>query len=74
MDLDNLETRELQKECARAMMTISGTNNNLSKYNKKAPHNSHNWYKAVVADYVAQWGGLPSQTGPGKEVKLVMDN
>ena len=71
MDIDNLTKRELQKESARALSTMQATNNNIYQFNKKAHHNSENWYKAVIKCYVEQYGDLPSRVGPGKEVKLV---
>lgn len=71
MDIDNLTKRELQKESARALSTMQATNNNIYQFNKKAHHNSENWYKAVIKWYVEQYGDLPSRVGPGKEVKLV---
>jgi hypothetical protein len=73
LDLDNLTVRELQKESARALSTIQATNNNIHQFNKQAHHNSENWYKAVIEWYVEQYGDLPSRTGPGKEIKLVLD-
>lgn len=73
MELDNLPLRELQKESARALSTMQATNNNIFKFNSKAHHNSHNWYKAVIEWYIEQYGDLPSKTGPGKDVKLVHD-
>lgn len=74
MDLDKLSTRELQKESARALATMSATNNNIHQFNKQAHHNSWNWYKAVIKWYVEQYGDLPSKTGPGKEITLVQDD
>ena len=73
--VDDLTTRELQKESSRALASgaILATSSNLTKYNKQAPHNSHLWYKAVIEDYVKQFGGLPSQVGPGKNVKLILE-
>ena len=73
MDLSNLSVRELQKESARALSTMQATNNNIHQFNKKAHHNSQNWYRAVIEWYVEQYGDLPSKTGPGKDVKLVLD-
>jgi hypothetical protein len=73
LDLDNLTVRELQKESARALSTMQATNNNIYQFNKQAHHNSHNWYRAVIEWYIEQYGDLPSQSGPGKEVKLVSD-
>ena len=74
MELDNLTVRELQKESAMALSTMQATNNNIWQFNKKAHHNSHNWYRAVIEWYVDQYGDLPSRTGPGKDVKLVLDD
>lgn len=74
MDIDKLSTRELQKESARALATMSATNNNIHQFNKQAHHNSWNWYKAVINWYVEQYGDLPSKAGPGKEITLVQDD
>lgn len=73
MDIDNLSLRELQKESARALSTMQATNNNIWQFNKRAHHNSQNWYKAVIEWYIDQYGDLPSKAGPGKDVKLVYD-
>ena len=73
MDINNLDVRQLQKESARALSTMQATNNNIWQFNKKAHHNSQNWYKAVIEWYVDQYGDLPSKTGPGKDVKLIYD-
>ena len=74
IDIDELTTRELQKESARALSCIEATNDNIYQFNKKAHHNSNLWYKAVIEWYVDNYGDLPSKVGPGKDVKLVMDN
>ena len=73
VDLDELSTRQLQKESARALATMVATNNNIFQFNKQAHHNSWLWYKAVINWYVEQYGDLPSIVGPGKDVKLVYD-
>ena len=73
MDTSNLTLRELQTESARALSTMQATNNNIYQFNKKAHHNSQNWYKAVIDWYVEQYGGLPSKVGPGKDIRLVSD-
>ena len=73
MDINELSVRELQTESARALSTIQATNNNIWQFNKQAHHNSQNWYKAVIAWYVEEYGDLPSRIGPGKDVKLIMD-
>lgn len=74
MDLNNLSVRELQKESARALSTIEATNNNIYQFNKRAHHNSQNWYIAVIEWYLEQYGGLPSKIGPGKDVNLILDD
>lgn len=74
MDVSNLTLRQLQQESARALSTMQATNNNIYQFNKQAHHNSHNWYAAVIKWYVEQYGDLPSRTGPGKDIKLVLDD
>lgn len=74
MDLNNLTVRELQKESAKALATMQATNNNIHQFNKQAHHNSHNWYRAVLEWYVNQYGDLPSQAGPGQNIKLIYDD
>ena len=73
MDINDLDVRQLQKESARALSTMQAKNNNIWQFNKRAHHNSQNWYKAVIEWYVEQYGDLPSKAGPGKDVKLVYD-
>ena len=73
MNLDDLTLRQLQTESARALSCMQATNNNIWQFNKKAHHNSQNWYKAVIEWYVEQYGDLPSRVGPGKDIKLVID-
>ena len=73
MDISKLSVRDLQKESARALSTMQATNNNIWQFNKRAHHNSHNWYVAVIEWYVEQYGDLPSRAGPGKDIKLVYD-
>jgi hypothetical protein len=73
MNIDSFSLRQLQTEAARAMSTMQATNNNITQFNKEAHHDSQKWYKAVIRWYVETYGGLPSATGPGREVKLVMD-
>jgi hypothetical protein len=74
LDLSELSLRELQKESARALSTMEATNNNIWQFNKQAHHDSQRWYRAVIVWYVDTYGDLPSKTGPGKDVKLVLDN
>lgn len=74
MDINDLTLRELQTESARALSTMSATNNNIYKFNKLAHHDSQKWYRAVIEWYVEEYGDLPSKYGPGKDVKLIIDN
>jgi len=69
--IEGLTVRQLQQESARALATMEATNNNIYQFNKKAHHNSHNWYRAVIEWYIDQYGDLPSVVGPGTEVKLI---
>ncbi len=71
--LDDLTLRQLQTESARALSTMSATNNNIYKFNKLAHHDSQKWYRAVIEWYVQEYGDLPSKYGPGKDVKLIYD-
>lgn len=71
--IDTLDLRTLQTESAKAVMIFGGDNDTLSKYNKVAYHNSHNWYKAILEDYIKLYGDLPSNAGPGSEIKLLKD-
>lgn len=73
IDLDSFNLRTLQRETARAMFSFEATNNNIYKFNKAAYHDSQAWYKAVLKWYIEEYGGLPSEVGPGVNVKLVMD-
>ena len=72
MDINDLTLRELQTESARALSTMSATNNNIYKFNKLAHHDSQKWYRAVIEWYVDEYGDLPSKYGPGKDVTLIM--
>jgi len=74
LDISKLTLRDLQIESAKALSTMQATNNNIQQFNKQAHHDSQKWYKAVIEWYVNEYGDLPSQTGPGKEVKLILDN
>ena len=71
--LDDMDTRQLQKEAARALTTMEADNNSIYKFNSVARHNSLLWYKAVVTHYISEWGGLPSEVGPGTEIRLILE-
>ena len=74
MNLENFSLRKQQKESSRALATIEATNNNIYQFNKQAHHDSQNWYKTVIEWYVKEYGGLPSEVGPGKDIKLLTEN
>jgi len=71
--LDGFKLRELQVEAARAISTMPADNNSIHKFNKEAYHDSQLWYRAVIIYYCEQHGGFPSEIGPGKDVKLIME-
>ena len=71
MDINKLSLRKLQQESAKALFVIQATNKNIYQFNKQAHHNSQNWYKAVIKWYIDQYGGLPSEIGPAKDIKLI---
>jgi len=73
LDINELTLRQLQTESARALSTMSATNNNIYKFNKLAHHDSQKWYRAVIEWYVEEYGDLPSKYGPGKDIKLIYD-
>lgn len=68
-----MNLRQLQIEAAKALTTMQTTNNNIWQFNQKAHNDSSNWYRAVIDWYVKEYGGLPSEVGPGKNVVLIMD-
>lgn len=74
LDINDLTLRDLQKESARAIVIIEATSNNIQKFNLYANNDSQEWYKAVITWYINTYGGLPSCTGPGKEIRLILDN
>jgi hypothetical protein len=67
--LDTYEPRELQLEAARVVSSHPATNRWIRNF--KADHNSHDFYRMVIEWYINEYGGMPSDTGPGKEVKLL---
>lgn len=70
IDLEELDLRTLQRESARALMTMDGTSAGISRFNKQAHHNSQLWYKAVLREYVENYGDLPCNAGPAKDIVL----
>ena len=70
VDIETLDLRTLQRECARALLTMDGTSAGISKFNKQAHHNSQLWYKAVIQFYIDEHGGFPCDIGPAKDLVL----
>jgi len=73
MDIKDLPLRTLQLEAARVISSMEATNDNIHKFNKASRHNSQGWYIAAVEWYVKEYGGMPSETGPGKDIKFVYE-
>lgn len=67
--LETFDTRELQLEAARVISSHPATNVWVNKF--KAQHDSAQFYKMVVTWYINEYGGMPSEVGPAKEVKLL---
>lgn len=53
---------------------MPATNDNIYIFNKASRHNSQGWYIAAIEWYVNEYGGLPSEVGPGKEVKFIYEH
>ena len=71
--IEDMSLRELQLEAARIISSMEATNDNIYKFNKESRHDSTGWYKAAITWYVKEYGGLPSEIGPGKEVKFIYE-
>lgn len=72
-NLSELPLRKLQLEAARVISTMPATNDNIHKFNKASRHNSQGWYVAAIEWYIKEYGGMPSETGPGKDIKFVYE-
>ena len=71
MNVKELSLRQLQLEAARVISTMPATNDNIYKFNVASRHNSQGWYVAAIELYVKEYGGLPSEVGPGRDVEFV---
>jgi hypothetical protein len=71
MNVKDLTLRQLQLEAARVISTMPATNDNIYKFNVASRHNSQGWYVAAIEWYVKEYGGLPSEVGPGRDVLFV---
>lgn len=73
INLEQLTLRQLQIEAAKALSVIPGDNATLSPFNKKANHDSQNFYRAIIEYYINEYGDIPSNAGPAQSVRLVLD-
>jgi hypothetical protein len=73
MNIQELPLRRLQLEAARVISTMPATNDNIYIFNKESRHNSQGWYVAAIEWYVKKYGGMPSDVGPGKDIKFVYE-
>jgi hypothetical protein len=73
MNINDLTLRQLQLEAARVISTMPATNDNIHKFNKASRHNSQGWYVAAIEWYIEQYGGLPSEIGPGRDIKFIYE-
>jgi hypothetical protein len=71
IDLDVLPLRVLQLEAARIISSMEDTNDIIYNFNKESRHDSTGWYKAAITWYVKEYGGMPSEIGPGKNVEFI---
>jgi hypothetical protein len=69
---NTLSLRKLQTECARASVILPYEK--IEFLSSKTQYSSVQYYKLVVDIYIKEFGGLPSETGPGKDVKLLYEN
>ena len=74
MNINELPLRQLQLEAARVISTMEATNDNIHKFNKASRHNSQGWYVAAIEWYVEHYGGMPSEVGPGKDIKFIYED
>lgn len=72
INLQTLTLRELQQESSRAVVVLGGNNQTLSKFNKEANHDSQKWYLAVLNHYIDIYGDLPSKSGPGTKINIIL--
>jgi hypothetical protein len=74
IDLSEIPLRTLQLEAARVISSMEATNDNIHKFNKASRHNSQGWYVAAIEWYVKEYGGMPSEVGPGKDIKFIYES
>lgn len=74
MNISDFPLRRLQLEAARVINTMEATNDNIYIFNKESRHNSQAWYITAIEWYVKEYGGLPSEAGPGKDIKFIYED
>ena len=67
--INTFDTRELQLEAARVISSHNANNIWIKQF--KADHNSEEFYKNVIRWYINEYGGLPSEVGPGNKIQLL---
>jgi len=67
--INTFEGRELQQEAALVISSHDATNGWIKKF--KADHNSEEFYRNAIRWYINEYGGLPSEVGPGTKVTLI---
>ena len=67
--INTFDSRELQLEAALVIASHNANNGWIKQF--KADHNSEDFYKNVIRWYIAEYGGLPSEVGPGNKIKLI---
>jgi hypothetical protein len=67
--INTFDRRELQLEAARVVASHKATNGWIKKF--KADHDSEEFYRNAIRWYVNEYGGLPSEVGPGTGVTLL---
>lgn len=69
--IESLSLRDLQKECARASVVLPYEK--IEFLSSKTQYSSVQYYTWVIEIYIREFGGLPSEIGPGKNIKLLYD-
>jgi nucleoside diphosphate kinase len=70
--VNTLEGRELQLEAARVIASHKSTSKFIKQF--RADNDSRQFYRNAVVWYISQYGGFPSEIGPGVDVKLIHED
>lgn len=68
-----MDLRTLQKEVSLALAYYKFNSNEMAQFNKAMDHDSSKFYKSVLDYYMKEFNGLPSETGPAKDIILKYD-